>query len=111
MKLVLVLMAVCIGASWQQNVAWDAAMEQNAIPFMMVLDDAAIDGNALAAASYKRNPGRESMGRQRPPVEAAGRQPYNHNENINNYYHYSILPSSPSSVGPFDSAVLVSTDL
>jgi len=36
------------------------------------------------------------MGRQRDSDQVSGRQPYNHNENINNYYHYSILPSAPS---------------
>ena len=98
MKLALVFLACCIGASWQQNVEWDAAMKRNAVPFMVVMDDPSANGNPFSGGSYKRGGGRGSVDRQRDSAEVSGRQPYNHNENINNYYHYSILPSSPSSV-------------
>jgi len=97
MKLALVFLACCIGASWQQNVEWDAAMKRNAVPFMVVMDDPSANGNPFSGGSYKRGGGRGSVDRQRDSAEVSGRQPYNHNENINNYYHYSILPSSPSS--------------
>ena len=102
MKLVLLLIACCIGASWQQHDGWQEAFRRNMLPFMAVVDVPADGAEVSSAGSNSRNGGRDVMGRQRDSDQASGRQPYNHNENINNYYHYSILPSAPSAVGSSD---------
>ena len=69
---------------------------------MAVVDVPADGAEVSSAGSNSRNGGRDVMGRQRNSDQVSGRQPYNHNENINNYYHYSILPSAPSAVGSSD---------
>ena len=69
---------------------------------MAVVDVPADGAEVSSAGSNSRNGGRDVMGRQRDSDQVSGRQPYNHNENINNYYHYSILPSAPSAVGSSD---------